>query len=377
MIRESMFTFLRAIKGLLLKSVRSIAVLGIAIVIAFSLYIFRPKAERRVQTDTGRLVEVIPAKTDDLHMIIEAYGTIEPREALNLMAEVRGQVVDIHAAFKEGSFFKEETRLIRIDPRTFQLEVERREVQIDQAEAELKRLVQEVRNLEASIKIATSDVALAKAEFFRLKSLISKNVVAQTTLDKVEQRYLASLERLQQLENQLALTGPLRSQLEAQRKMADVLLREAKLNLEKTDIEASFDGWVMEKTVEEGQHVTVGQYLGKVYSQGALDIEVRIPVQDLKWLSFDFSQNDMPEAEIVPSSMDPSPSWKGRVTRIMAQMDEKTRTLPVVIEIDENPKTDENQALFHLRPGMFVTVKIKGKKIENAFVLPRYVIRDG
>ncbi|MBW1841515.1 MAG: HlyD family efflux transporter periplasmic adaptor subunit, partial [Deltaproteobacteria bacterium] len=327
MIRESIFKFLRAIKGVFLRSARSITILGIAIIIAFSLYIFRPKAERRVRTDTGRLVEVLPVKSDDLNMIIETYGTIEPREALNIMAEVKGQIVDIHASFKEGGFFKTGTRLIQIDPRTFQLEVERREVQIDQAEAELKRLAQEVRNFEASIKIATSDVLLAKAEFSRLESLISKNVVAQITLDRTEQRYLASLERLQQLENQLALTGPLRKQLEAQRKMADVLLREAKLNLEKTEIEAPFDGWVMEKSVEKGQHVTAGQYLGKAYSQGALDIEVRIPVKDLKWLSYDFSRNEMPEAEIIFGSMDASPTWKGRVTRIMAQMDEKTRTL--------------------------------------------------
>ncbi|MFH2219786.1 MAG: efflux RND transporter periplasmic adaptor subunit [Pseudomonadota bacterium] len=361
----------------LLNSVRIIVVLVVAISIALLLITLRPKAERRARTDTGRLVEVLPVKADDVNMIIETYGTVEPRETLNLVAEVRGQVVDIHGSFKEGSFFEKGTRLIAIDPRTFQFEVERRKIQIDQADAELNRLTQEVRNLESTIKIAASDVSLAEAEFSRLKSLISKNVVAQTTLDKTEQRYLASLEQLQQIKNQLALTGPMRKQLDAQRKMAIVLLREAELDLERTEIEAPFDGWVIEKAVEKGQHVTAGQYLGKVYSEDSLDIEVGIPVKDLEWLSYDFAENIMPEAEILFNSADTLPAWKGRVTRIMARMDEKTRTLPVVVEV--NPRAGEigNPVLLHLRPGMFVTVKIMGKKIENAFVLPRYVVHDG
>jgi multidrug resistance efflux pump len=114
--------------------------------------------------------------------------------------------------------------VIQIDPRTYELEVQRRDVQIKQAQAEIKRLEQEVLNLQARIKIAKSDVSLAKSEYFRLKKLIDRKVIAQSTLDKTEQQYLASLERLQALENQLALTGPQNEQLLAQRDMTKVML---------------------------------------------------------------------------------------------------------------------------------------------------------
>lgn len=364
-------------KGFVFRALRVVVVLSSALVIAALLVKLRPEEERRVRTEAGMLVEVLPVKAENINMIIEAYGTVKPREALKLVAEVRGQIVHIHPSLKEGAFIKKGTVLIQIDQRTYRLEVERRNVRINQTKAELKRLQQEVHNLEASSKIVKSDVALARAEFFRLKKLSFNNVVAQTNKDKAEQRYLASLEHLQGLENQIALTGPIREQLEAQRDMAVVLFRQAELDLERTSIVAPFDGWVLEKTIEEGQHVNIGQYLGRIYSAGALDVEVRIPVKDLKWFPANSGHEFMPEAKVIFNSGDDFRIWEGRVARIKAQMDEKTRTLPVVVEINGKSVPKKSRGNHYLRPGMFVNVQIKGIEIKRAFVLPRYTVHFG
>jgi multidrug efflux pump subunit AcrA (membrane-fusion protein) len=58
-------------------------------------------------------------------------------------------------------------------------------------------------------------------------------------------------------------------------------------------------------------------------------------------------------------------------------MDQKTRTLPVVIEVDETASEKELNGGFRLRPGMFVTTRIKGKTVPQAFVLPRHVVYPG
>ncbi|TET82117.1 MAG: efflux RND transporter periplasmic adaptor subunit [Desulfobacteraceae bacterium] len=361
-------------KGAIFKTIRVIVILVAAVVIAQLLVKLRPEAERRVVTETGRLVEVLPAKSEKIHMYIESYGTVRPRRALRLVAEVRGKIVDIDASYEEGSFIKKGTTLIKVDPRNYQLEVNRGKVQIKQAEAEIKRLNQEVLNLKARIKIAKSDVSLAKNEYLRLKQLVDKNVIAQSTLDKTEQNYLASLERLQGLENQMALTGPQKEQLKAQRDMAKVMLQVAKLDLERASIVAPYDGWALEKTIEVGQHVTAGQYLGRIYSAGELNIEVQIPVKDFKWFPAELDPNAPPDADIIFESGGTQHIWKGRVARIKAQLEEKTRTLPVVIEVNEPLAAGTNQSTFRLRPGMFVTVKIKGREINRAFVLPRHVV---
>ena len=364
-------------KGATFKTIRVFVVVLVAIMIAIVLVILRPKAERRVVEDIGRLVEVFAARSEKVQMVIEAYGTVEPREELLLVAEVRGQIVATDPTFEEGNFVTRGTRLIQIDPRTYELEVQRRKVQIKQAQAEIRRLEQEVLNLQARIKIAKSDVALSKSEYFRLKKLIDRKVIAQSTVDKTEQQYLASLERLQSLENQLALTGPQKEQLLAQRDMARVMFAETKLDLERSAIVAPFDGWVLAKTVEVGQHVTVGQSMGRIYRAGELDIEVRIPVKDFKWLPAELNGDARIEADIIFENQGVRMIWKGRVSRVKAQMDDKTRTLPVVIEVDAASNSAENRNALRLRPGMFVTARIKGQEVSQAFVLPRYVVYPG
>jgi RND family efflux transporter MFP subunit len=365
-------------KGGLFKTIRVFVVLFIALVIAVVLVTMRPKAERQVPVDKGLLVEVLPAETKDVEMVVETFGTVAPRESLKLVAQVPGQIVDLNPDFKEGRFVQENNRLIQIDPRTYRLAVERRKVQIRQAEAELKRLKQEVVNLEARMKIARSDVKLAKNEYLRLKKLVARKVMAQSQLDKTEQAYLASQERLQALENQMALVvGPQKEQLIASRDMARVMYQEASLDLERSSIIAPFDGWVLEKAIEVGQHVNIGQQLGRIFSAGELDIEVRIPAKDLKWFPADMGQEMPISAEVFFNKGGSQTVRTGRVARIKAMVDQRTRTLPMVIEVDDTSSSKQQRDQFRLRPGMFVTVIIKGKKIQNVFVLPRYLVYPG
>ena len=133
----------------------------------------------------------------------------------------------------------------------------------------------------------------------------------------------------------------------------------------------------LEKAVEAGQHVGTGQYLGTIYAHGALEIEVRIAVKDLQWLPAGIDPDHPVEAEIVFGHNDTTHIWEGRLIRMKAQMEKRTRTLPVIIGIhDTRPKDREKEGV-RLRPGMFVRVKIKGKEISRAFVLPRHVVHAG
>ena len=82
-------------KGGLFKTIRVFFVLLAALTIAVALVIMRPKAERQVPVQKGRLVEVFAARAEDFQMVVEAFGTVAPRESLKLVAQVRGQVVDL------------------------------------------------------------------------------------------------------------------------------------------------------------------------------------------------------------------------------------------------------------------------------------------
>ena len=149
------------------------------------------------------------------------------------------------------------------------------------------------------------------------------------------------------------------------------------MDLERSAIDAPFDGWVLEKTIEVGQHVNVGKLLGSIYRSGKLDIEVRIPAKDFKWFPAGLGSDAPVKVDVLFDNAGRSYTWSGHVARVKAMMDERTRTLPMVIEVDELATDVPQTNPFRLRPGMFVTIRIKGKQIDSAFVVPRHVVYPG
>ena len=74
--------------------------------------------------------------------------------------------------------------------------------------------------------------------------------------------------------------------------------------------------------------------------------------------------------------------WVARVARIKARIDEKTRTLPLTIEIApivigqlENQGAG-NRSMTILKPGSFVRCRILGETLRDVFRLPRHLLRS-
>jgi multidrug efflux pump subunit AcrA (membrane-fusion protein) len=88
-------------------------------------------------------------------------------------------------------------------------------------------------------------------------------------------------------------------------------------------------------------------------------------------------QDSSVAADVIFRNTGEQQVWQGHVARVKARMDERTRTLPVVIEVDEAAAAEDSDGGLRLRPGMFVTIKIKGKSVNQAYVLPRYVVYPG
>jgi len=366
-------------KGAFFKSVRVFIVITCALVVAVALVALRPKAQRQLPPKTGRLVEVMSVRPQTVTMPVKAFGTIRPREKLLLVAEVSGEITRMDGRFAEGNCIDRDTVLAVIDPVPYALEVERSRGQVERVAAQLEKLRQDVKNLRANLAIASEDVRLAQNEFQRLEDLYKNNVTSRTNRDRAEQGYLASRVKRQAIENQLALVGPLQAGLESERKIARAALHHAQYNLERTKITTPFGGWILEKKIETGQHVHAGQYLGSIYRAHALDVEVSVPLNELRWL-----KNDQPglpgfKAELnLPGSGNPA-RWSGKLARILAGLDERTRMQRFVIEIEDGGRTAGHcpgqTDLDGLRPGMFVEVEIAGRQIEKMFELPRYVVQ--
>lgn len=352
---------------------RCLVVLVLSVGLAAVLIKLKPRPQKQPPPAADLLVEAIQVKPSSPAMVVKSYGTVRPSETLNLISEVKGRVVEMAPNFEEGGFLKKGELLIRIDPRSYELAVAQRRKQIKQLDAELRRLDQEKKNFQISLDIASSDVELARAEWNRFKTLMKREVVSQANLDQAEQRYLASRNRMQEIENQVALMHPRRNGLQAKKELVEVQLREALLDLDRTSIKSPFDGWVLEKGVEKAQFVSAGAFLGRIYSSSTLEVEVRVPFKDLPWLgdlpmAINPGKEETGGAKVIFESAGRTHTWEGRLARIRAEVDERTRTLPLVVEVP---------ASSFLKPGMFVHVELTGKKIDRAYLLPRSAIHPG
>ena len=64
-------------------------------------------------------------------------------------------------------------------------------------------------------------------------------------------------------------------------------------------------------------------------------------------------------------------AWEGKVVRAEGKLDERTRMVDVVIRV-EKPYASKPP----LAAGLFVTVQIQGRTLENAAVIPRAALRE-
>jgi RND family efflux transporter MFP subunit len=123
------------------------------------------------------------------------------------------------------------------------------------------------------------------------------------------------------------------------------------------------DGFVIEKDVVEGQMVDAGM---KIY---------RLADLGLVWVLADIYEQDLPYIKLgqettVTLSYLPDREFRGRVTYIYPNVDEKTRTARVRMEF-HNPG-------YFLKPGMFATVKVVSELEPSALLIPDMaILRSG
>jgi membrane fusion protein, copper/silver efflux system len=128
-------------------------------------------------------------------------------------------------------------------------------------------------------------------------------------------------------------------------------------------IRAPQDGFVVEKTVVEGQMVEAGARIFRLADLGLVWVQAQIYEQDLAYIK------PGQEATVTLSYL-PDRVFRGHVTYLYPDVDEKTRAAKVRMEF-KNPG-------YLLKPGMFATVQITSELEPSALLVPDMaVLRSG
>lgn len=304
-----------------------------------------PEAEKQPQETRPTVVEAQPLNLQSYQVKVSASGIVKAQTQTSLVAEVSGKVLEISPNFQAGNYFDKGETLLKLD----------------------------AANYSNAITIAEGDLAQ--------KQLALQEQQAQAKLAQRDWNLLDG--NASRPQSDLAARRPHIAAAQAAIAAAEAKLQQEKLNLARTRITAPYSGRVQEKRVEVGQYVTPGTVLGVIYATDAVEVHLPLSLAQYELLGIPEAFRDkaadtaaMPKVAFNPSNGNRSDTWQGQVVRSSAALDEKSRQISVIAQIDQ-PFMARDGMSAPLRIGQYVTSKIDGKTFNNVYVVPASAVRQG
>ncbi|NND69311.1 MAG: efflux RND transporter periplasmic adaptor subunit [Halioglobus sp.] len=306
--------------------------LGLAVLIGTN----EPELNAQPFEPMPTVVRVLSANVHAERLTVRSQGTVQPRSQSELIPEVTGIVNWISPSLVSGGAFKATDVLLRIDDADYRSQLQRSE---------------------AAFKRARIERQHAADELQRLVSLHDRQLASQQQLD--DARRTASVS-------------------DANLAEAEAALEQARRDLARTELKAPFDGLVRSEHVDVGQFITRGQSIGTIYATDFVEIRLPISADQLAYLGLPIDTRGLipeglrPPVTIATDFGETRLLWEGELTRMEAEVDERSRMLYGVTRL----RLDNDSETPMLPVGMFVQAEIRGARVEDVIRLPRSAMRD-
>lgn len=198
----------------------------LSVILMVILFIWHPWSR---SNDTTQAYEYVPVTRADLEETVTAQGELEPKEFVDVGAQVSGQLqklyVEIGDAVTKGQL------IAQIDPRIYEAQVEATEAQIN--------------TLKAQLAEQEAQLVFFRSVYERNQKLMKIDGVSKEVLQNSEMEYKTAQARI--------------ASYKAQIKQAESSLAGNRTNLGFTKIYAPIDGTVVSQTSKEGQTLNANQ----------------------------------------------------------------------------------------------------------------------
>jgi len=273
-------------------------------------------------------VSVIQVEPQTITLSVHSQGIVTPRNEIDLVPEVAGKVIYLHADFVAGGFFKRDELLVTIDPRDYDVAIAEVQAQI----AEAKRLV--------AMEEAQADQA------------------------HNEWQALGDGEP-----SALAMREPQLAEARAKLKSAEANLALAKVKRSRCELRAPFTGRLQSKTIGLGQFIQSGDKIARIFSTDVAEIRLPLSTAQLNFLDLPLgAAYKGPSVSLSAQFAGTLHTWEGRIVRTEGSLDESTGVLYAVAEVQEPYRQKNNRP--PLLANLFVQADIAGKAVDNIFALP-------
>lgn len=291
---------------------------------------------KRAATDEVGGYRTETVQRGDIRVAISATGTLSAITTVTVGSQISGQVTDILVDF--NSPVKKGDVLARIDPSTYQAQLEQGNAQIANAQAQL-------RQAQASLHNATLD-------FERKQSLSAQKLIARSDLD-------LSRAALDQARAQV-------NAAQAQIRQQTASLKNTQVNIDRAVIRSPVDGVVLTRKIEPGQTVAASFSAPELFTiaEDLSKMKIELAVDES-----DIGQVRTGQAVGFTADAFPDRRFKGVVeqVRLAATTNNNVVTYPVVVTVDNSDGT--------LLPGLTVNAEIEVSKREGVLRLGNAALR--
>lgn len=334
---------------------------------------------------------VIEVQTLVFRLEARGYGVARPAETWQAIANVSGRVKERHPDLESGALLPKGTLLLALDPSRYQLAISEVEAELAGLAAEQDQVEAEADNIRRLLELERDRLRLAEQELSRIESLAERGTVSSSRRDEQIRTTLTQRQAVFSLDNQLRLLPSRRERLEAQVERAATRLEQARRDLEDTRFVAPYDLRLRQVDVEMHQHVGAGQRIFLADSIEAAEVEAHIPISMLRRLmgSVAFSQPgadalDLSElldfsairAEVYLVGAE-AVHWRARVSRVASGLDPGTRTVRVVVTVDEPYRRARPPDRPPLQRNMYVRVHLSTESPEPLLAVPAAAVHRG
>lgn len=348
-----------------------------------SILIVKTKPVTQAQPKTEKIwpVAVIAAESIDMQPKITIYGEVKASRTALLKSKLRGKIVSLNPAFKDGSFVESGAELLTIERARYEHQTAEKRADLFHAEAVLEELKKEL-IFEKKLKIvAKKQLDISKRNVDRISALVSQGRESKQLIDDTKSKHANR-------EQDYLLKGQRVSRLEAKIKQQEALydkkastLAIAETELSETVIQSPLDGFVQDVSLALGQLLEKGETIGRILSSKELEVRFELPEADYGRFTKEFESNSMvnkKEAkELIGRILkinwnlgSEQLSFNAKLSRIGAEMNPETGG----VEMFASLQSDASE--LGLRAGAFVEVVFPDFIYRNVYELPERAVTD-
>lgn len=308
------------------------------------------QAQETKTSETPLQVMVEVARLGDLILKLRSPAEAVTDRKIVMKAEVQGVIKNLDV--EESKHVKKGDLLIELDDQEYRLSYENAEASRLKAFSEML-VEQRFADLGGGSGEDHSDeLDSAKKQFEEAGLQYQKGLISREEFERRTRLY----------EGELIESGEKKDEVVAAMKgltQAEISVKKAQLDLEKTKIRAPFSGIIADIQAAPGEHVSVGRELFTLVNISRIQVHARV-------LESEIGKMQVGRDVDLRFSAYPGKVFKGKVSAISPIVNPEYKTCKVFVDV-ENPEEE-------LKPGMHAEVEIAAEIHKNKLLVPQDAI---